>query len=150
MLACTLVFGFSFFALAQSQLPEPTMEPLVRTIDLDVGESGKLTLCDGSTATVQLMALRETHDPFQNAVRRAEVDVKVNGHFTTLIAASYRLPVTLAGVQIDCAITRGYVETTGRQSWDLEKAARLRLSGEAEVVRHADADVQRADLCGRR
>jgi murein DD-endopeptidase MepM/ murein hydrolase activator NlpD len=46
----------------------------------------------------------------------------------TLTSATYHLPVTIAGVQIDCPVTKGYVQPGARGNrWALEKDARLRL-----------------------
>lgn len=108
--------------------PAPTRTPLVRTVDLDIGEQAAVELCDGATATVKLLALCETRDDVCHAVRRAEVTVEVNGQPTTLVAATYNLPKTIAGVRIDCAVTRGYTSGSSKENvWGLLKDARLRL-----------------------
>ena len=41
-----------FAATLPAQPPEPTRTPLVRTVDLNVGEQQEVVLCDGSKATV--------------------------------------------------------------------------------------------------
>ncbi len=107
---------------------DPTLPPLMRTADLNVGESQEVELPGGQKATVKLLDLRETRDEVRGAVRRAEVVVEVNGKKATLVSANYRLPVTVAGVRIDCPITKGFREraSTGNV-WALEKDARLRL-----------------------
>ena len=56
-----------------------------------------------------------------------KVNVDVNGETVTLVSANYHLPVTIAGVQIDCPITKGYVQNSTRDAWGLAKDARLRL-----------------------
>ena len=84
-----------------------TIAPLLRTVDLSVGETQTIELCDGTSATVKLLALNESRDDVRGAVRRAEAVVEVNGERKTLTAAFYRLPVSVGGVKIDCAITRG-------------------------------------------
>jgi hypothetical protein len=53
------------------------------------------------------------------------VTVEVNGRKVTLPAATYHLPVTVGEVQIDCPITKGYVEHGNH--WALDADARLRL-----------------------
>ncbi len=61
-------------------------------------------------------------------MRSAEVDVEVNGKRVRLTSATYRRPRTIAGVQIDCSVTKGYpagARPPGK--WGLEKDARLRL-----------------------
>lgn len=107
--------------------PLPTREPLVRVADLNVGESQEVRLADGSAARVKLIDLQETLDSIRGAVRVARVRVEVNGTPITLVAGTYHRPTTVAGVQIDCSITRGYNANSGEDSWGLEKDARLRL-----------------------
>ena len=107
---------------------EPARTPLVTAIDLNVGESATLKLHDGSQATVKLLDLKETRDDIRNAVRLATVSVEVNGQNVSLVSSTYRLPVAIAGLQIDCPITRGYLEkSTKKNAWGLTKDARLRL-----------------------
>ena len=103
------------------------IEPLVRVVDLTIGESTDVELCDGSNATVRLIELKETRDEPSFAVRRAEVTVEVNGKRGTLVSATYHRPVTIGGVQIDCSITKGYNENGSPSFWGLDKDARLRL-----------------------
>ena len=55
------------------------------------------------------------------------VKVEVNGQAIELISATYHLPQTIAGVQVDCPITRGYLTNTDQDHWGLTKAARLRV-----------------------
>jgi len=114
-------------AAAGAGPPAPTRTPLVRTLDLDVGESGAVKLCDGTTARVKLLALDETRDSIRAAVRRAQVRVEVNGQPIDLTSATYHLPTTVAGVQVDCPITRGHLTNTTLDHWGLVKAARLRF-----------------------
>src|SRR6266446_9624178 len=78
--------------------PEPTLMPLLRVIDLNVGESKEVELANGSKVVVKLLDLRETRDDLRNAVRRAEVTVDVSGQKVSLVSANYRLPVTVARV----------------------------------------------------
>jgi hypothetical protein len=104
-----------------------TIEPLVRVVDLNVGESVEVDLCDGSKAVVKLLDLNETRDQVCFAVRKAEVTVEVNGQRGTLISATYHRPQTIGNVQIDCSVTKGYNENGDPSFWGLEKDARLRL-----------------------
>ena len=77
---------------------------------------------------VKLLNLEERHDDVNGAVRQAVVRVEVDGQVTNLTSGTYHLPVTLAGVQLDCPITKGYLEKSGGQNpWGLLKDARLRL-----------------------
>ncbi|HUT88943.1 MAG TPA: PKD domain-containing protein [Thermoguttaceae bacterium] len=104
----------------------PTLEPLLRVVDLNVGEQSEVELSNGKTATVKLLGLEEIRDTLRNAVREARVTVEVNGRKATLVAAYYRLPVTVGDVQIDCAVTKGCVQE-GKNPWELDADARLRL-----------------------
>jgi murein DD-endopeptidase MepM/ murein hydrolase activator NlpD len=118
--------------LLRAEPPKPTLLTPMRTIDLNVGETQQVELSDGKKVSIKLVDLRETHDNFRHAVRRAEVTVEVAGEKVTLVSANYRLPLTIAGVRIDCPVTKGYVlnsaETvSGRNPWGLDKDARLRL-----------------------
>ena len=106
---------------------EASREPLVRVVDLDVGESQSVTLSDGSVKRVELTGLTELRDSIRGAVRHATVHLLVDGEMVELVSATYRLPRTVAGVRIDCAVTRGYVENANANRWALEKDARLRL-----------------------
>ena len=107
--------------------PSPTRTARVRVVDLDVGESSEVELCDGSKARVKLLAVEETRDPIRSAVRKAQAKVLVNGQAVELTSATYHLPTTVAGVQVDCPITRGYMTNSNQDHWGLLKAARLRL-----------------------
>ena len=108
-------------------LPEPKRQPLVRVVDLNIGETVSVKLANGKTAQVKLVDVDERRDPFRNAVREARAKVEVNGKGVTLSSGNYNLPQTIAGVRIDCSITRGCATNSSQDSWGLEKDARLRL-----------------------
>ncbi len=101
--------------------------PLRATVDMDIGETRTVTLHDGKSAEVTLLSVLETRDRFRKAVRSAEVRVRVNGTEITLPSGNYTLPVTAAGVRIDCPVTGGYNSNASSDFWGLEKDARLRL-----------------------
>lgn len=127
-LLCTLVLALSL----RAEPPRPTLTPPVRTIDLNKGESHDVELTGGKKVTIKLLELREDRDEFRDAVRKAEVTVEVAGQKVSLVSANYRLPLTVAGVQIDCPITKGYRSNStsgvaGADPWGLDKDARLRL-----------------------
>jgi len=107
---------------------QPTLEPLVRVIDLNVGESGRVRLVDGREVTVRVVGLQEHRCEMRDAVRKAEVRVKVEGRDVSLVAATYHLPTTVGSVQIDCPVTRGYTQGSSKKNvWALDKDVRLRL-----------------------
>jgi len=114
-------------AYAQPAAAAATKPTLLRAVDLKLGESADVVLSDGKSVTVKLVDLKEARDTLRDAVRRAEVTVEVDGERTTLVSATYHLPTTIAGVRIDCPITRGYYSNSGQDSWGLVKDARLRL-----------------------
>jgi murein DD-endopeptidase MepM/ murein hydrolase activator NlpD len=107
--------------------PEPTIEPLLRVVDLNLGESAEVELHDGAKVRVKLLDLEETRDSLRQAVRQARVQVEVDGRRVWLGSANYHLPQTVGRVQIDCPITKGLYTNANRDAWGLEKDARLRL-----------------------
>src|SRR5262245_54450056 len=109
-LSALLVIPILSTALAAA---EPGQE-LFRTVDLDIGETQEVKLTDGSTANIKLLSVVETRDNLRDAIRRAEVKVEVNGAVTNLVSANYHLPVTFAGVQVDCPVTKGYYTNRDR------------------------------------
>ena len=106
---------------------EGPIEPLVRVIDLNVGESRTVGLCDGQEVSVKLLDLQERRDPIRDAVREARVKVEIDGQPAELVSATYHLPKRVGKVQIDCSITKGYNSNGNPASWALDKDARLRL-----------------------
>jgi len=94
-------------------------------VDLKLGEQATVKMCDGKSATVKLLDVQEKRDSLRRVMRGALVTVEVNGEKTTLNCATYHLPVTAGGVQIDCPIVKGYNE--GGDHWGLDADARLRL-----------------------
>ena len=123
-----LLFGFSLDAAVLGGLTTPAQVPLVSVADVNVGESQTVTLHDGSKATIKLLDLKETRDSVCHAVRRAVVTVEVNGQTVSLVSSTYHLPITIARVQIDCPVTKGYLQKSRKDNaWGLLKDARLRL-----------------------
>lgn len=122
MLACLLgLIGPS----SGNASPDPILH---RTVDLQIGETEEVDLSDGTTAHVKLLNLREHRDDVNGSIRQAEVEIAVDGNATNLISGTYHLPVTVGKVQIDCPVTKGYLEKAqGGNSWGLLKDARLRL-----------------------
>ncbi|MCA9157549.1 MAG: peptidoglycan DD-metalloendopeptidase family protein [Planctomycetales bacterium] len=104
-----------------------THTPLVRVVDLSVGESTTVELCNGEKVDVKLVDLMETRDPIRQAVRSAMVTVQVDDEEITIESGMYNLPQRVAGVQIDCSITKGYNSNGTPSFWGLDKDARLRL-----------------------
>jgi len=111
-----------------SKIVEMARQPLESwpvAVDLKLGEQASVQLCNGKTATVKLLSVKEQRDSLRHAVRGAVVDVEVNGQPVALRCATYHLPVTLGSVQIDCPVIQAYNE--GGDHWGLDADARLRL-----------------------
>ena len=122
-----LMLSFASFVSQLQAAPLPVLKPLVRVIDMNVGESAQVVLSNGSRAQLKVLALKEIRDTVCFAVRQAEVTVEVNGTPVKLVSATYHLPQEAGGVQIDCSITKGYNKNGNPSFWNLEKDVRLRL-----------------------
>ena len=61
-------------------LPRQTRQPLLRALDLAVGETQTVTLGGGKSATVKLIAVDERRDPIRLAVREAKVASRGQRH----------------------------------------------------------------------
>lgn len=128
LLISTIVATLTFVPSMPAAPPPATRTPLVRTVDLNLGEQVAVRLCNGEMAAVKLLDLKESRDSLCHAVRRAVATVQVNGVEVQLVAATYNLPTTVAGVRIDCAVTKGYTSGSSKKNvWGLVKDARLRL-----------------------
>jgi murein DD-endopeptidase MepM/ murein hydrolase activator NlpD len=112
---------------ALTLLAQPPKTPLMRVVDLNAGEPAEVVLQSGTKARIELLERAEVSDSVRGAVRHARVRVKVNGQEVQLECGNYNLPVTVAGVQVDCAMTKGLLGNTRTDPWGLVKDARLRL-----------------------
>ncbi len=111
-----------------AQPPEPTLDPIVRVVDLNVGEEQQVTLADGQQITIELLELNEQRDTVRDAVRQSAVSVQIGQDTATLVSALYRLPQVVGGVQVDCPITKGYCLGNSKGNpWGLTADARIRL-----------------------
>ncbi len=105
----------------------PARKALRTVVDLDIGETRKVELSDGSAATVKVLEIKYTRDSLRSAIRTCRVTVAVDGKTIELEAANYNLPTVAGNLLLDCPITGGYYENTSGNFWGLEKDARLRL-----------------------
>ncbi len=122
-----LLLGAGLALPSASLATAATLTPLVRTVDLSIGETATVEQSDQSKARVRLLGIKEQLDKVSGAVRRAEAKVEVNGTVATLVAATYHLPRKVGGVQIDCTVTKGYHAKGKPGAWGMRKDARLRL-----------------------
>jgi len=106
----------------------PLKMPLMRVVDLDAGEpESEVVLHNGTKARIELLGRSQVSDSVRGAVRHARVRLKVNGHLIELECGNYNLPVTVGGVQVDCAVTKDFLSNSRTDPWGLVKDARLRL-----------------------
>jgi murein DD-endopeptidase MepM/ murein hydrolase activator NlpD len=117
-----------FHVQNEQATPAPGVRtPLVRVVDLDIGESQDVTMCNAKIVSIKLTGLSEIRDTVRSAVRRAEVSIEVDGLPAQLVSANYNLPRRLGDVLVDCSVTKGVYTNTNTDAWGLEKDARLRL-----------------------
>ncbi len=106
---------------------QPTRKLIRVVVDLNIGESQKVTLINGEKVDIKLIDIKEIRDDIRSAIRSVNVKVSVNGKEIMLNSANYNLPVKIENVQIDCPITKGYYKNSDGDAWKLERDARLRL-----------------------
>jgi hypothetical protein len=110
MISLLPAFAFCYLSLGSAAVghgAEPLQAPFFRSVDLDIGQSRKVTLADGTTVTVKLLEIREKRDPVRQALRGADVTVEVNGVRGVLPCATHHLPTRLSGIRIDCPVVKG-------------------------------------------
>ncbi len=118
----TLAFMLLFASLVVAQ------QPLFRVVDINVGETQRIQLANGKAATVKLLAIADSRNKVRSAIWDARAEVEINGEHATLSCGNYRLPVSIGGVQADCAVTKAYYQNSDFDHWALaNKDARLRI-----------------------
>jgi murein DD-endopeptidase MepM/ murein hydrolase activator NlpD len=105
---------------------QPARPPFV-VVDINRGEPVEVALTNGVVTAVELLERVELRDSLRDAVRLARVRVRVDREEVSLECGNYRLPITVGAVQLDCAVTRGYLSNSRANPWALERDARLRL-----------------------
>jgi murein DD-endopeptidase MepM/ murein hydrolase activator NlpD len=102
--------------------------PPFRVVDLNIGERQSVRLPDETIASVSLLEVNETRGDVRGAVRQASVVIELSGQQVELGVGQYNLPVTVGRVQVDCPVTKGYLErSVFGNIWALEADARLRV-----------------------
>jgi len=122
----TVTFCLLFLTRPAIRGMEPRLDALFRSIDLDVGQSRKVTLADGTMATCKLLGVKEIRDPVRKALRGAKVAVEVNGVRGDIGCATYHLPTELGGVRIDCPVIKGYLHSYSNY-WSIDHDVRFRI-----------------------
>jgi hypothetical protein len=76
-----ILLGLTAYAVAQTA--QRTIEPLARVVDLNLGDSREVVLCNGKKVKIELLDLQQTSD----SVRMAQVKVEIDGNSTWLSSA---------------------------------------------------------------
>lgn len=125
-----LALLFSFPLSRDDSAPDdgaPSLKASFQTLDLDRGQTATVALENGATVSVKLVSIDVTIDPIRSAVRRARLQVEIDGKPVTLESGNYQLPVTVGKVQVDCPVVSAYLRNTTIEHWGLVKEARLRF-----------------------
>ncbi|WP_197440617.1 PKD domain-containing protein [Polystyrenella longa] len=125
LLICCLILFATDLPVSADELHK--IDPLVRVIDLNIGEEATVPLCDGSECTVKLLELKEHRDPIRLAVRSSDLKLLVDGEEVHLKGGCYLLPKPVGSVKIDCTVTKGLNSNGTPAFWGLKKDARFRL-----------------------
>ena len=83
---------------------------------MSIGETQEVEWSASFTTAGKLLALNETRDPIRGAIRKATVDVEIDGNKTTLNCGNYHLPVVVGTVEVDCPVTGGYAGNNRRET----------------------------------
>ena len=95
------ILSLMLLPAAPAQPPLPSKPPLLRAVDLKIGETQTIELSNRKKVAVKLLDLVEVKDDIRDAVRSARVKVEVDGQAVTLFSGNYHLPQTIAGVHIE-------------------------------------------------
>ena len=100
VMASAVSFPATTFGFSKYQLPDvkhvnglKVNDPILRIVDLNIGENVNIILYDGSKAQIKLLSLKEDRDPVFNTLTGTQVKVEINGVKADLECKSYRLPV---------------------------------------------------------
>jgi len=107
VLLCT----FSVIAQAASGDKRNTLDDVIKKysaqtiIRLNVNSEYQFKLNDGSHKSIRLISVEEHRDSIIRKVRRAEVNVTVNGKSLCLVCGPYVMPVETEGIRIQADMT---------------------------------------------
>lgn len=97
------------------------------TADLKKGNPATIALTNGKSVRIELIEFQETRDPLRNAVRGTNVKLKINDKPFEFQAGPYVLPKKAGDIWIDCPVSRGYLDATTGDHWELTPGADLRI-----------------------
>ncbi|MBN1851462.1 MAG: peptidoglycan DD-metalloendopeptidase family protein [Pirellulales bacterium] len=90
-------------------------------IYLDLGEICPFRLKDGTQKSIRLNGVKEDKDRVVGLVRRAEVEVEIDGNPVTLTSRPYAMPTEWEGLRIQVDTTSGWLDIPKRVQfsvWD--------------------------------
>jgi murein DD-endopeptidase MepM/ murein hydrolase activator NlpD len=79
--------------------------------DLRVNQPVTLDPGDGRERVLTLCEVREPRDAVRGTIREPSVLLDIDGEAVEIKAALYNLPRSVAGMRVDCAVTRGVAES---------------------------------------
>ena len=88
-------------------------------VALDVGDEHSFTLNNGSQRVIRLVSVEEHRDDVVKLIRRAEVDVTIDGKAVQLLCAPYVMPTVVDGLRILADTTSGFLRIPGRVQFSL-------------------------------
>lgn len=127
MMIPTRAFAAACIILLAATASAADFTPIVRFVDLNIGESQAVTLSNGKQVTVKLLDVKEERDPNAKSIWRSTAIVDIDGDKAEVVMTTMNLPKTVGKCQIDCIATRNYVADSYENYWEIHKDARLRL-----------------------
>ena len=94
-------------------LDDDTLNRIIRPwskqqiVSLNPGESYRFKLSDGTEKEIRLKDVREERDTVIKVIRRAEVQIEVDGQPLDLVCAPYVMPTEMNGIRVQADITSG-------------------------------------------
>ena len=119
----SLVLVLSPVVQAQEKVRVESRQALHETFDLTIGDSVETR----SGVKLTLLSVSEPKGEIWGEIAKPQATIQVNGEEIVLVAGTYRLPISVGGIQIDCPITGGHRSGSHKDHWGLETDARIRV-----------------------
>jgi len=94
-----------------------------KIICLDANEEYQFRLKDGLHRSITMISVEEHRDSVIGKVRRAEVNVEVNGRLLHLVCAPYEMPIEIEGIRIQADTTSGWLSIPKRVQFSIWDAS---------------------------
>lgn len=143
-LSTIFIIGLVFFAQTCMADRDQMLESAIKRyskqeiITLDVDEEYVYVLKDGSRRLIRLVSVEEHRDSVIGKIRRAEVDVQIDGKPIRLICAAYVMPTEINGLRIQADTTSGWHRMPKRVQFSVWDAADPIVNTERFVFPVAD------------